>query len=222
MAARFLDSTIGKKVVMAVTGVILVGFLVGHMLGNLQLYLPAHNGEHPLDEYGHMLQTMLHGGGIWIARAVLLSSIGAHIWAAVTLTQLNKAARPVAYRQVAHSASTMGSRSMIVTGLIVVSFLIFHLLHFTVGSVHPTFVEGKVFHNVVTGFQVPWVAGLYVVAMLALAPHLRHGVASIFQTLGLNHPRWNKVRVPTATLITLAVIAANISFPVAVLTGFVR
>lgn len=222
MSAPFLQSTIGKKVVMAVTGLILVGFVVGHMAGNAQLYLPPHNGEHPLDEYGRMLRELLHGTGIWIARAVLLGAVAAHIWAAVTLTALNKAARPVAYRAVQHRASTFGSRSMIFSGLIVLVFIVFHLLHFTTGTVHPTFVDGKVFHNVVTGFQVPWVSGFYIVAMLALAPHLRHGVWSLFQTLGLSHPRWDRLRVPVALGVTAAVVVANISFPVAVLTGLVR
>lgn len=223
MAARFLDSTIGKKVVMAVTGLILVGFVVGHMLGNLQLYLPAHGGEHPLDAYGHMLKTLLHGAGIWIARAVLLGSVLAHIWAAITLTQRNSAARPVAYRKVHHEASTVGSRSMIYTGSIVALFIVFHLLHFTGGVVlSDHFEEGKVFHNVVSSFQVPWVSALYILAMLALAPHLRHGIWSLVQTLGLSHPRWDKLRVPTAAGLTAAVIVANISFPVAVLAGLVR
>ena len=223
MAAGFLDSTIGKKVVMAVTGVILVGFVVGHMLGNLQLYLSAHGGEHPLDAYGRMLKTLLHGGGIWIARAVLLGSVLAHIWAAITLNRLNAAARPVAYRKVVHRASTVSSRTMIYTGLSVLAFIVFHLLHFTGGVVlSDRFVEGKVFHNVVSSFQVPWVSALYIVAMLALAPHLRHGIWSLFQTLGLSHPKWDKVRVPTAAGITAAVIVANISFPVAVLAGLVR
>lgn len=207
---------------MAVTGVILVGFVVAHMVGNLQLYLPAHGGVHPLDEYGAWLRSVLHGSGLWIARAVLLASVGAHIWAAVTLSQRNKQARPVGYRALQHSASTFASRSMLVTGLIVLAFIVFHLLHFTIGAVHPAFVEGKVFHNVVTGFQVPWVSAFYVLAMLALAPHLRHGVWSLFQTLGLSHPRYDRRRQQLALVVTVLVVGANISFPVAVLAGLVR
>jgi succinate dehydrogenase / fumarate reductase cytochrome b subunit len=222
MAARLLDSTIGKKAVMAVTGIILVGFVVGHMVGNLQLFLPAHGGEPALDEYGRFLRSFLHGGGLWVARAVLLGSVIAHIWAAVTLTQRNGAARPVAYRNLGHSASTLSSRTMIVSGLVVFLFIVYHLLHFTLGSVHPAFHEGKVFHNVVTGFQVPWVSAFYILAMLALAPHLRHGIWSLFQTLGLSHPRYDRLRPQLALAITLLVVAANISFPVAVLAGVVR
>ena len=222
MAARFLDSTIGKKAVMAVTGVALVGFLVVHMLGNLQLYVPANGGEPALDAYGRALREMLHGAGIWVARAGLLAAAAAHVWAAVTLAQLNKKARPVGYRNVRHTASTFGSRTMIVTGLLVLGFIVFHLLHFTTGTVHPTFEEGKVFQNVVSGFQVPWVSAFYIVAMLALAPHLRHGIWSLFQTLGLSHPRYDRLRVPVALGLTVLVVALNISFPVAVLTGLVR
>lgn len=222
MAARFLQSTIGKKAVMAVTGLVLVGFVLGHMLGNLQLFLPMEGGEHPLDAYGRTLHTMLHGGGLWIARLVLLGSIAAHIWAALTLTQLNQKARPVGYRALEPQASTMASRTMRVSGIVVLVFIVFHLLHFTVGAVHPSFKEGKVFANVVSGFQVPWVSLFYVVAMFALAPHLRHGVWSIAQSLGLSHPRYDKLRNPVATGITLLIVGANISFPVAVLAGLVR
>lgn len=222
MAARFLDSTIGKKALMAVTGVILVGFVVGHMAGNLQLFMPAHGGVHPLDEYGAWLRSVLHGGGLWAARFVLLASVGAHIWAAVTLAQRNKQARPVGYRGLQYRASTFASRTMLFSGLIVLAFVIFHLLHFTIGSVHPAFVEGKVFHNVVTGFQVPWVSAFYIIAMLALAPHLRHGVWSLFQTLGLSHPRYDRLRPALALAVTVVVVGANISFPVAVLAGLVR
>lgn len=207
---------------MAVTGVILVGFVIAHMLGNLQLYLPAHDGVNALDEYGVFLRSVFHGSGLWIARAVLLASVGAHIWAAVTLSQKNKEARSVGYRAVHHSASTVASRTMLFSGLVVLVFIVFHLLHFTIGSVHPSFEEGKVFHNVVTGFQVPWVSAFYIVAMLALAPHLRHGVWSLFQTLGLSHPRWNQRRQVLALAVTVLVVGANISFPVAVLAGLVR
>ncbi len=222
MAARFLDSTIGKKALMAVTGVILVGFVVAHMAGNLQLYLPAHDGVHPLDEYGVFLRKVFHGAGLWIARAVLLASVAAHIWAAVTLSQKNKQARGVGYRSVRYSASTFASRTMLFSGLIVLAFIVVHLLHLTIGVLLPGFEEGKVFHNVVTGFQVPWVSAFYILSMLALAPHLRHGVWSLFQTLGLSHPRYDRLRQQLALVVTVLVVGANISFPVAVLAGLVR
>lgn len=220
--AGFFGSSVGKKIVMAVTGIMLVGFVVVHMIGNLQLYLPAHGPEHPLDAYGRFLRTFLHGGGIWIARAVLLTAVGLHIWAAVGLTLMNWAARPIGYRDQQYTTSTFASRWMRVSGVVVLAFIVFHLLHLTIGVVLPGFEHGKVFHNVVTGFQVPWVSAFYIIAMLFLATHLHHGVWSMLQTLGLSHPRYNRLRTGLATLLTIVVIGGNISFPIAVLTGFVR
>lgn len=219
--ARFLDSSIGMKVIMALTGLVLVGFVLGHMAGNLQIYLPVHDGVHALDTYAVFLRTMLHGAGIWIARAVLLVSSVLHVWSALRLTQMNAAARPVAYQNPGFKASTFASRSMRVTGVIVLAFIIFHILHFTVGKFTP-YEEGKVFENVVNGFKVPWVSGFYIVAMLSLASHLRHGIWSFMQTLGFNHPRYNNCRLNIATAITALVVLANISFPMAVLFGLVK
>lgn len=219
--ASFLASSIGKKIVMAVTGIMLVGFVVGHMAGNMQLYLPAHGGEHPLDAYGHFLRTMLHGAGIWIARGGLLAAALLHIWAAVTLTKMNMEARPVAYKEVKSQASTLASRSMRVSGFIVLSFLVFHLLHLTLGKIGP-FEEGKVFQNVVQGFQSPVISGFYILAMVCLFGHLRHGVWSMLQTLGLSHPSYNTLRDRLAFGVALLVVGANISFPLAVLAGFVK
>ncbi|MBL0209776.1 MAG: succinate dehydrogenase cytochrome b subunit [Holophagaceae bacterium] len=220
--AGFFGSSVGKKIVMAVTGIMLIGFVVVHMAGNLQLYLPAHGGEHPLDAYGTFLRTLLHGSGIWIARAALLSAAGLHVWAAVGLTLMNRAARPIDYQNQQYDASTISSRWMRVSGVVVLVFIVFHLLHLTIGSVLPDFVHGQVFHNVVTGFQVPWVSAFYIIAMLCLATHIHHGIWSMLQTLGLSHPRFNGLRNRFATLLTIVVIGGNISFPIAVLTGFVR
>ena len=118
-----------------------------------------------------------------------------HIWAAITLTLANWAARPVGYRDHAHEASTYASRTMRWGGPLLVLFIVYHLLHFTVGSVHPDFVRGDVYHNVVMGFQNPLVAfAFYVLAMVALSLHLFHGVTSMLQTLGLSHPKYNGLR----------------------------
>ena len=222
--AGFFGSSIGKKIVMAATGIILVGFVIGHMAGNLQLYLPAHDGVHPVDEYGRFLRTMLHGGGIWIARATLIAAAALHIWAAVGLTRMNQAARPVGYQKQQAQASTLASRTMRISGVVVLAFLIFHLLNLTTGQWHPglAFEHGAVFQNVVTLFQVPWVSGFYILAMLCLFGHLRHGIWSMLQTLGLSHPRFNGLRDGFALALALLVVGANISFPVAVLAGFVK
>ena len=216
-AASFFGSTIGKKVVMALTGIVLVGFVVGHMAGNLQLYL----GPEALNAYGLSLREMLHGAGLWIARSVLLVSVGVHIWAATSLTLQSRAARPVGYREQSWTESTYASRTMRWSGPILLLFILYHLAHFTLGSAHPQFVEGDVFHNVVTGFRVGPVVFFYVVAMLALGLHLYHGVWSMLQTLGLSHPRYNPMRHGLSTLVTLAVVGGNLTFPLAVYFGFV-
>lgn len=214
----FLASTVGRKIVMAATGVVLFGFVVVHMIGNLQIYL----GPEPLDAYGRFLREFLHGGGIWVARATLLTAVGLHIWAAWSLTRSSWAARPVAYRQVRHRESTYASRTMRWSGPILALFVVYHLMHLTIGSAHPHFEEGKVYANVVSGFQVWPVSAFYIVAMLALGLHMYHGVWSMTQTLGLSHPRYDRLRRGFAALFTGLVVAGNISIPLAVLAGIVR
>jgi succinate dehydrogenase / fumarate reductase cytochrome b subunit len=213
---KFLTSTLGRKVVMAVTGVILFGFVLGHMAGNLLLY----RGPAALNAYAEGLRHL--AGGLWAARALLLTAVVLHIWAFVSLTRSNKAARPVGYARREDQATTLASRSMVVTGPLLLAFIVYHLLHFTLGSVHPSFIAGDVYHNVVTGFQNPLVSGFYIVAMLALGLHLYHGVYSMTNSVGLNHPQINGYRRGAAALFTAIIVVANISFPVAVLAGIVR
>jgi succinate dehydrogenase / fumarate reductase cytochrome b subunit len=210
--AAFLGSTVGKKAVMAVTGVVLVGFVLGHMLGNLQLYL----GPAALNAYGRALRELGHGGALWVVRAVLLVSVGLHVWAATSLFLVSRAARPVSYRRERFERSTYASRTMRWSGPILLLFVLYHLAHFTVGNAHPAFVEGDVFHNVVTGFRSGPVVLFYEAAMLALGLHLYHGVWSMLQTLGLSHPRYNRWRQAVSALVTLLVVGGNLSFPLAV------
>src|SRR5277367_2772765 len=167
----FLTTTVGKKVVMAVTGLILFGFVIVHMLGNLQVYVSAE----AINAYGLGLHTLLHGAGIWLFRAVLLAAVLLHIWAMTVLTLANRRARDVGYRTWKARESTYASRTMRWSGVFLLLFIIFHLLHFTTGDVHPDFVPGDVLHNVISGFQVVPVAILYILATLALALHLFHG-----------------------------------------------
>ena len=219
-APLFWRSSLGLKIVMAVTGLILLGFVVVHMIGNLQVYM----GAEALNAYGVFLRQVGHGGALWAARAVLLVSVVLHIWSAWRLTLMNHAARPVGYREVERRQSTYASRTMRWSGVIVLLFIVYHLMHFTFGlrAVHPDFVPGDVFHNFVVGFQNPLVSAFYILAMLALGLHLYHGAWSFLQTLGLSHPRYNHLRHALATFVTVVVVAGNISFPVAVLTGFVH
>jgi len=203
---------------MAVTGLVLFGFVIGHMLGNLQVYL----GPKALNDYGEFLREFLHGQGLWIARLVLIGCVSLHIWAATSLTLMNRAARPIGYRARQYEESTFASRTMRVSGVIVLLFVVYHLMHLTFGNVHPSFVTKDVYHNFIAGFQVPWVSGFYVIAMLCLGLHLHHGVWSMLQTIGLSHPRYDRLRHACATLITVIVIGANVSFPIAVLAGFLH
>jgi succinate dehydrogenase / fumarate reductase cytochrome b subunit len=219
-AHGFLRSSLGLKIVMALTGVVLFGFVVAHMIGNLQVYL----GPEAFNAYAASLRAIGHGAALWVARAALLVAVALHIWSAWRLTLLNRAARPVGYRKVERRESTYASRTMRWSGVILLLFIVYHLLHFTFGAraVHPRFVHGDAFHNFVTGFQDPLVSGFYILAMLVLGFHLYHGAWSFMQTLGLSHPRYNHLRHAFASLITVVVVAGNISFPVAVLAGLVR
>ncbi|HXY42408.1 MAG TPA: succinate dehydrogenase cytochrome b subunit [Vicinamibacteria bacterium] len=216
--ATFLRSSIGQKVVMAVTGLVLYGFVIGHMVGNLQVYL----GPRAINAYGEFLREFLHGQGIWIARLTLLLAVGLHIWAAVVLTLSNWAARPRGYRVWEPRESTYASRTMVWSGPIIALFVVYHLAHFTWGTAHPDFVQGDVFHNVVVGFQNPFVSAFYVLAMLALGLHMYHGFFSLLNTLGVSHARKPAVREATALALAAVVVAGNISIPVAVMAGLVH
>jgi succinate dehydrogenase / fumarate reductase cytochrome b subunit len=214
--AGFFSSSIGKKVVMAVTGLILFGFVVVHMIGNLQVYADPHL----LDVYGEKLRAM--PPLLWGARLTLLAAVGLHIWSAVGLTRLNQKARPQGYRQLKPVESTYASRTMRWSGVILAAFVIYHLMHFTWGNAHPDFRPGEVGHNFIVGFRNPLVSGFYILSMLLLGMHMWHGIWSMLQTLGLSHPRYNPLRTAAATFITVIVVGGNISFPVAVLAGLIK
>lgn len=217
-APGFLGSSIGRKVVMAVTGVILFGFVLGHMIGNLQVYL----GPEALNHYGVLLRQLLHGAGLWVVRAVMLTAVSLHIWAATSLTLESWRARPEGYREQKWKESTYASRTMRWGGVIILLFVIYHLLHFTTGTVHPSFVEGDIYHNFVVGFQSVPVSLFYIIAMVALGLHLRHGVWSMCQTLGVSHPRYMRIAHAGAWIFAILIVAGNISFPLAVLFGIVK
>jgi succinate dehydrogenase / fumarate reductase cytochrome b subunit len=214
----FFGSSIGKKVVMAATGLVLYGFVIGHMIGNLQIYL----GPKAINDYAEFLQHFLHGQGIWLARGGLLLAVALHIWMAVTLTLANWSARPVGYREWQAVDSTYASRTMVWSGPILAVFVVYHLLHFTFGSVHPEFVKGDVYRNVVVGFQNPFVSAFYVLAMLALGLHMYHGFWSMLHTLGLSHPRWNPVRRTASLVLAGILVIGNVSVPLSVLAGLVH
>jgi succinate dehydrogenase / fumarate reductase, cytochrome b subunit len=212
----FFCSTVGRKVVMALSGAVLFGFVITHLAANLLLYI----SPEALNAYGANLRKMPLV--LWGGRAVLLGAVLAHIWAAVSLTKSNLKARPIGYAQRKDQAATYASRTMVWSGPLLALFIVYHLMHFTVGNAHPSFVEGDVYNNVIRGFRVPWVAGFYIVAMLALCLHLYHGAYSMFQSVGANHPQINAKRRTFATVFALTIAVGNISFPIAVLAGLVR
>ena len=171
--ATLLGSSIGKKVVMATTGLVLFGFVVGHMVGNLQVFL----GAQALNEYAEFLRHFLHGQGIWIARFGLLVAVALHIWAATTLTISNWSARPEGYREWQARESTYASRTMVWSGPILAVFIVYHLAHFTTGAAHPDFVASDVYRNLVLGFQNPFASAFYILSMLALGDYVSYYLA---------------------------------------------
>ncbi len=216
--ATFLGSSIGRKIVMAVTGLVLYGFVVVHMIGTLQIYL----GPAAINHYGVFLREVLHGTGIWIARGTLLVAVVLHLWAALTLTLDNWRARPVGYRAWLPRDSTLASRTMVWSGPLLAAFVIYHLAHFTWGKANPDFVPGDVYHNVVVGFSNPLASAFYILAMLALGLHMYHGFWSMLQTLGFGPARSTAVRRALSLALAGIVVIGNISIPIAVLLGAVH
>jgi succinate dehydrogenase / fumarate reductase, cytochrome b subunit len=216
-AARFWDSANGKKAVMAVTGAMMFGFVLLHMAGNLQIF----EGPDQFNKYAQLLRTLPEA--LWAARLVLLAAVAAHTVAAVQLALRNRRARPVSYSKKEAIASTYASRTMYWSGPIVLAFIIYHLLHFTFGITGvPEFIEGDVYHNVVNGFQNPIIAAWYVLAMLLLCLHLQHGISSMFQTLGISHPRYTPWLEKAAALLAVVIFVGFVSVPLSVVLGYVR
>jgi len=215
---HFWQTTVGKKAIMAVTGFMLFGFICGHLLGNLQIFLPPEKINH----YSATLKSL--PALLWGARITLLLAVGLHIWSSFQLWLLQRAARPINYVKKANLNSTYASRTMLWSGPIILAFLIFHLLHFTFGTVHPggPFDEHNVYNNVVTGFQVWPVSLFYIVAMIMLCYHLYHGLWSMFQSLGFSHPVYTPWLQRFAKVFAILIAAGNISIPVAVLAGFIK
>src|SRR4029450_6531258 len=155
-------------------------------------------------------------------RGFLLVSVVLHIWSATSLTLDSRAARPVAYRKRDWTESTYASRTMRWSGVIILLFVIYHLMHFTFGNVHPSFIEGDVGHNFIEGFKNVWVSLFYILAMVFLGLHLRHRIWSACQTLGVPHPQYMRIAHAVAWVVAAFIVIGNVSFPVAVLAGWVK
>lgn len=216
-------STVGKKIMMAVTGVILIGFVVVHMIGNLKVY----QGAEAFNHYAEGLRTLGepffgYGQLLWILRIILLVAVIIHIVAAVQLVLRSRRAREVGYRKYEGDiVFSYASRTMTWGGLIILGFVVYHLMHLTFGNAHPNFVHGNAYHNFVTGFQSWPVSIVYILTMIPLGFHLYHGFWSMLQTFGATNPKMNHIRRPIAAALAGAVVLGNISFPVAVLAGLV-
>ncbi len=187
---RFYQTSVGKKVVVAITGLVMFGFLIGHMAGNLKVFM----GAAAFDHYAHMLRTLFSDfigemTFLWIARIGLLAAIALHIVTVIQLTRQNRAARPQKYARPGRRAASWSGRFMMVSGLLLLAFIIFHILHFTTGTIRPTpFEHGKVYANVHGAFGQWWIVAIYLFGIALVGWHLFHGVWSLFQTLGLNNP----------------------------------
>lgn len=217
---RFYDAPIGKKAVMAVTGVLLFGYVVAHLLGNLQIYS---SDPDQINRYAAFLHNPANAVALWGARLVLLLAVVLHITASIQLWNLKRAARPIAYQKKDDAATSYASRTMMWSGPIVAAFVIFHVLHLTVGAVVPLQEVGPnqpdVRANVIAGFQNPAISGFYILAMILLCMHLYHGLWSMFQSLGISHPRYTPKLKKGAAVFAILIAIGNCSIPIAVMTG---
>ncbi len=217
VALEFWRSTIGKKVVMAVTGIMMVLFLLGHLSGNLLVF----KGMKAMDDYAAFLKSL--GGLLWVARFSLIGAVVLHATAAYQLTMAARAARPQAYAKKKSQVSTLASRLMRWGGVLLAVYIVFHILHFTVGvDAIQTISHTEVYNNVVTGFSNPLYSLFYLVAMAAVGLHLYHGVWSSARTLGLAPPSLHPLQRRLALVLAVVVWAGFSIIPVAVLAGIVH
>jgi succinate dehydrogenase / fumarate reductase, cytochrome b subunit len=216
-AVRFYRAAIGKKVVMAVTGLIGIIFLITHVIGNLL----AFRGSEALNSYSAFLKST--GELLWVVRVVLIAAVILHVIAAYQLTMQNRSARPISYTRREPQVSTLASRTMRWGGALLLIFIIVHILHFTTGTIRPTglFTPDDVYGNVVGSFRIWWVSLFYIVAMIALAAHIYHGGWSSVRTIGFAQPSDNPLHRRVALALALLLWLGFTAIPVAVLIGII-
>jgi succinate dehydrogenase / fumarate reductase cytochrome b subunit len=214
----FYASMVGKKVVMGVTGLIGIGFVILHSLGNLLVF----RGADAINSYSHFLKSS--GELLWTLRIVLILAVTLHVIAAIQLTRQSRAARPIGYTKRETQVGTIASRTMRWGGTLLLLFIVLHILHFTTGTIRPAGVYSRedVYTNVVTSFRIWWVALFYVVAMIALGLHLFHGAWSSVRSIGVSPASPQPLHRRISLLIALLVWAAFTAVPVGVLAGLVR
>jgi len=219
---RFWKSSIGGKLTMAATGLMLFGFVVGHLTGNLLVF----RGAEAMNDYAAFLQSK--PGFLWTARIGLLAVVAVHIATAISLTRANKAARPVAYAKQESQVSSMASRSMMLTGATLGAYVVFHLAHLTWGLIlgdHYALTDADGRHDVysmlVLGFRQPLISLLYLAAMALLGLHLRHGVTSFFQTIGFNHSRYNGMLDRLGIAVAALIFGGYAAIPLSIMAGWI-
>jgi len=200
---------------MAVSGLVLFLFVIGHLIGNLQIY----EGPEKLNAYARFLRSM--PALLWGVRVTLIVMVVLHIWSSVQLALRKFDARPTGYIKTKATQSSYASRTMYWSGPIILAFVIYHLLDFTFGTVNPSFHDGNVYANVIASFRLIQVSAFYIFAMLLLGMHLYHGLWSMFQSLGFSHPRYSPALKRGAAVLAILIAAGNISIPVSVLAGLV-
>lgn len=221
-AVRFYEAPIGKKAVMAVTGVILFAYVVGHLLGNLQIFS---SDPEQINRYAAFLHNPANAAALWFVRAVLFAAVVLHILSAVQLWFQNRAARPQRYVKKNDVPTSYAARTMIWSGIIIAAYIIFHILQLTVGDVTPFKELGPnrpdVRYNVINGFQNPAIAGFYILALILLCVHLYHGLWSMFQSVGFAGRNIATIK-KGAAIVAILIAIGYLSIPVAVLAGFLR
>lgn len=224
----FLKSTLLSKVVMAVTGVIIVLFVTGHTVGNMQLFV----GKETFNAYAHFLQGL--GELLWVIRGVMLLSLVLHVITSINLALINSRAKPVKYKIKRYVEAKLTTRTMIWTGLMILAFIVYHILHFTSGTADPSiyghmetygpnglFERHDAYLMVVQGFQKPIVSIVYLVGVILMGFHLSHAIQSMFQTLGLNHPKYDALISKGTFIWAVVIVLCLISLPITILLGLV-
>jgi succinate dehydrogenase / fumarate reductase cytochrome b subunit len=219
-------TTIGKKFIAAITGLILFGFLVGHVAGNLKVFTGnGANGVPHIDEYGQFLKEigeplLPYMAGLWIARIVLLGSLVLHVWVVTQLALASAEARPINYVRSKKSAATLPALWMMFSGIVILGFIIFHILHFTTGNIQlGKFEHGYIYNNLSASFAKPLVSLGYVAVMIVIGFHLFHGVWSLFQTLGIDNPDRNRGLRTFAIIAAVVLVVGFSAVPLAFLAG---
>ena len=219
-AVRFYEAPIGKKAIMAVTGVLLFGYVVVHLIANLLIF-SSDPGQ--INRYAAFLHNPGNIIPLWVARLVLLAAVVLHIVASVQLWNLNRAARPARYYKKDDVPASYAARTMKWSGPIIAAFVLFHIMHLTIGSVLPVREVGPhmpdIRYNVISGFQNYGVSAFYIIAMILLCMHLYHGLWSMFQSLGLSHPRYTPALKKGSAIAAILIAIGNISIPLAVMAG---